>query len=82
MDITYYILNFIYKHMDIIQYTCNTFCLNYCTHFPWNSYTNNTNFALMYQTAVQSYCYQAYVHLRFVINGAHTLLGPDKVLYR
>ena len=45
-------------------------------------FINNTHFALIYQTAVQSYCYQVCVQLYFVINGAHTLLGPDKVLYR
>ena len=53
MKITYYIFNFMDKHMDIIQYACNTFRLNHCTHFPWNSFTNNTNFALIYQTVIK-----------------------------
>ena len=41
-------LIFVDKHTEIIQYACNTFHLNHCTHFPLNSF--NPDFLIQWLT--------------------------------
>ena len=75
MDITKYILKFMDKHKDIIHMYHISSQLVHTLSLE-HLYLQYTLCFDLFNSCTVS------VHLYFVITGAHTLLGPDIVLYR